>query len=117
MKTEFSKRISDIIKEATAFLNSLAEGRIVHITTDKELEKDEDLLYNLPTASRVDKYSTYEEYGVFAVEKKDGKLLFHLQGRGEIDGKKIIDLSDGYYTISDVDMCQIVDEISEKLNS
>lgn len=116
MKTEFLKRLGDVVKEAQDLLNSLAEGRKIELVTDKELEEDEDALYDLPFASRVGKYGEYDEFGVISVEKREGKIIFNLLGRGEASGEQIKTyLTDGFYDISDESFCELVDRISEQL--
>ena len=117
MKRNFLIRLSEVVQEATNFLNSLEEGQIVHLATDKELEENEDLLYELPFASRVGKHGNYDEYGVSTVKKINGQLLFVVQGRSEVSGEvRTIDLGDGYFDISDSSLCTIADEVADKLN-
>ena len=118
-ETNFAERLSKVAQEAFDFLkNTPKEGQRIDLFTKQEAEENDNIVYDMPNVSHVDKYQNYTEYGVIAISKKNKKTTIHLEGKGEEGGtKKDILLSEmgTWFQLSDNDLCNLADEISKLL--
>ena len=116
MKQKFTNELNAVVKKATDFIeNSVKEGELIPLLTADEREENENALYELPNVTVVDRYSNYDEYGVIAVQKKDGKIILHIEGKGEVsDVTKQVELNgDTDYQMADSDVCFLADELAK----
>ena len=108
--TKFIKRIEKISDLAYDFIKNNVKTVIVLATTD-ELDADENLIYDLPIVTTVNKYEQYDEWGVVKIENKNGVIILHTIGKGEDNREREFELEE----ISKYNACFLADLISEKL--
>ena len=125
-KTNFIKRLTDISQEAIDFIKkSVEEGKVIRLFTDKEAEENDNIIYEMPDVTFIDGYNDCE-YAVVAVSKNNSGTIFHLEGKGEMEGakvnvfpssdKEVLFSEDGVtYLIDDNALCFLADLISKKL--
>src|SRR5258708_218089 len=116
-KTNFAKRLQDVAQEAQAFIEkSIKKGQYIRLFTEQEAEENDSIIYEMPNVSCVDKYGSYDEYGVIAVSKVSKEVIIILEGKGERTGEKMeIPLSEigDDFQLSDSDLCFLADELSK----
>jgi len=112
-KVDFSGRYSAVAQEALDFIKtSLKKGDKIILATDKELDTEDNLLYELPIVSQVTKHGYYDEYGVLSVEKKSAtEIILHTRGKGENSDYMDFDISE----MDNGNVCFLADEIASKL--
>lgn len=121
MKRRFYLGLQKAVAEAKQFMEtSISEGQVINFFTKEEREED-DILSGMPVVSKVGKYGDYSQFAVTSVDKKNHKILLHLEGTSEgNDGeKKSITLEDvedsSYLEISDTNICYLADEIEDNI--
>ncbi len=111
-KTNFEERLENIAQEALDFIKTnVKKGKTIIFLTDKEREKNENALYELPIASKVTKHGFYDEFAITSITKKGDDLVFYGVCKGESDDDDEITLND----ISNTNLCAIADLVAKTL--
>lgn len=112
-KTNFLERLEGVEQEALDFIRkTLKKGQTITLATNNELEKNNDLIYELPNVGHYGKHGTYDEYAVLSITKSTKNVItLQTKGKGEADGEEEFGLGE----MDANALCFLADEISKKL--
>jgi hypothetical protein len=111
MKTNFVNRFKTVTQQANDFISQSVKD-IVILIDDKSIDDDDDLIYELPFVTTINKYDQYDEWAVSSVENKDNLITLHTIGKGERSGEK---RNFGLEEIDNTNVVYLADLIAEKL--
>lgn len=113
-KQPFVKKLDSVFESAQNFLKeNVKPGKKIVLLSNKQLDRDRDKIYDLPSISYVDKYFNYIEYAVVSIQNKKGEIILNGIEKGENSNARSFTLPE---TSSDpYGICLLADMIAEKL--
>lgn len=114
-KTKFLSQLSAITDKAEALIKNIPEGMNIVLIDTSDEEND---INEVPIATKVGKYGDYDEYAIVSVQKKNGNVILHLEGKSEASGEEVdlgFDDMGSFFVVDSANICDLADQLSEHL--